>query len=158
MENLESITITLFVDNHLTFGYLSWWLPVFSLPIKCQESQPKNGFASKAASQLNSLACCQCVQKTCAVKHGSGNTDERDLILQVCQFITNLTEKCPFYLTLIMHWKQTHVLVSAHCSLKQPEGTASSACTAILWWRWEAGKSFLLHYPLLNYLETKSAF
>lgn len=47
-------------------------------------------FSSKAASQLASLACCRCVQKTCAAKNVWGSTCELDFLLQACQYIKNL--------------------------------------------------------------------
>lgn len=61
----------------------------FSLPIKCQESQPKSRFSSKATPQLTSLACCRCVQKICAAKNVWGSTCELDFILQACKYIKN---------------------------------------------------------------------
>lgn len=47
-------------------------------------------FSSKAATQLASLACCRCVQITCAAKNVWGNTCELNFILQACQYIKNL--------------------------------------------------------------------
>ena len=107
----------------------------FSLPVKCQESQTKSRSSSKAASQLTSLADCRYLQKMCAAKHGWGSArsaQQQDLILQACQSITKLKEKCP----------------------PRP----ASSYTAILSWRWKAGKPFLFHYPHLDCWETNASF
>lgn len=120
----------------------------FLLPIKHQKSQPKSRFSSKAAFQLASLAHSRCVQKMCAAKHSCGSTREWDLILQACQSSTNLKEKCSFYLTLMMHWKQTHVFLLACHALKQPEWSA------VLHW----GCSLILYRNSLMKMESRETF